>query len=222
MSFHEGSTLLGTSSLDSSATAVLSVSTLIVGSHTITATYNGDTNFPPSTSNPATLTVTQRTGGGEGGASLTVTANDASRTTTEANPPFSHTVAGELVNGDTYATAVTGTPTYSTTAGTAAGTFAITVSGTDEPERYVLAFRPRHSDGGAVLVDDDAGNLSELVAVWRSGDPDGDGHPRRNGYGELLRWSDLSGPGHGNRQCCGPDYDDIECGHAYDPTARSL
>ena len=52
VSFHEGTTLLGTSSLNGSATAVLSVSTLIVGTHTITATYNGDGNFPRSTSNP--------------------------------------------------------------------------------------------------------------------------------------------------------------------------
>ncbi len=140
VSFHEGTTLLGTSSLDSSATAVLSVSTLSAGTHTITATYNGDVSFPASTSNPVTLTVTQRTGAG-GGASLTVTVNDASRTTTQANPPFSHTVAGELVNGDTYATAVTGTPTYSTTAGTTAGTFAITVSGLTS-QNYVLAFVP--------------------------------------------------------------------------------
>ena len=66
VSFHEGTTLLGTSSLDSSATAVLPVSTLNTGTHTITATYNGDLNFPPSTSNPATLTVTQRTGAGGG------------------------------------------------------------------------------------------------------------------------------------------------------------
>ena len=64
--FHEGTTLLGTSSLDGSTTAVLPVSTLNVGTHAITATYNGDVNFPPSTSNSATLTVTQRTGvGGE-------------------------------------------------------------------------------------------------------------------------------------------------------------
>ena len=140
VSFHEGTTLLGTSSLDGSTTAVFSVSTLNVGTHTITATYNGDVNFPASTSNPATLTVTQRTGAG-GVAALTVTVNDATRTTTEANPPFSHTVAGELVNGDTYATAVTGTPTYSTTAGTTAGTFAITVSGLTS-QNYVLAFVP--------------------------------------------------------------------------------
>ncbi len=140
VSFHEGTTLLGTASLDNSATAVFSVSTLSAGTHTITATYNGDVSFPASTSNPVTLTVTQRTGAG-GGASLTVTVNDATRTTTEANPPFSHTVAGDLVNGDTPATAVTGTPTYSTTAGTTAGTFAITVSGLTS-QNYVLAFVP--------------------------------------------------------------------------------
>ena len=140
VSFHEGTTLLGTSSLDSSATAVLPVSTLSAGTHTITATYNGDVNFPASASNPVTLTVTQRTGAG-GGAALTVTVNDASRTTTEDNPPFSHTVAGDLVNGDTYATAVTGTPTYSTAAGTTAGTFAITVSGLTS-QNYMLAFVP--------------------------------------------------------------------------------
>ena len=141
VSFHEGTTLLGTASLDGSATAVLSVSTLNAGTHTITATYNGDVNFPPSTSNPVTLTVTQRTGAG-GGAALTVTVNDASRTTTEANPPFSHTVAGELVNGDTYATAVTGTPTYSTTAGTTAGTFADHGIGAFEREIMCLRLFP--------------------------------------------------------------------------------
>ena len=180
VSFHEGATLLGTSSLDGSTTAVFSVSTLNVGTHTITATYNGDVNFPASTSNPVTLTVTQRTGPG-GGAALTVTVNDATRTTTEANPPFSHTVAGELVNGDTYATAVTGTPTYSTAAGTTAGTFAITVSGLTSA-KLCACVRSRHFDGGAVLVDDDAGSLSERVAVRRSGDPDGDGDFRRDGH----------------------------------------
>ena len=193
---------------------MLSVSTLNAGAHTITATYNGDLNFPASTSNPVTLTVTQRTGAG-GGAALTVTVNDASRTTTEENPPFSHTVAGDLVNGDTNATAVTGTPTYSTTAGTTAGTFAITVSGLTS-QNYVLAFVPGTLTVVAVLVDDDTGGLSELVAVRRSGNPDGDGHTRRDGYGELLRWFGISRSGHGNRRRCNVDYDDIECRHPYD------
>ena len=140
VSFYEGTTLLGTASLNSSTTAVLPVSTLNVGMHTITATYNGDVSFPANASNPVALTVTQRTGPG-GGASLTVTVNDASRTTTQDNPPFSHTVAGELVNGDTYDTAVTGNSTYSTTAGTTAGIFAITVTGLSSAN-YVLAFVP--------------------------------------------------------------------------------
>ena len=140
VSFYDGTTLLGTSSLDGSATAVLQVSTLNAGTHPLTATYNGDVNFAASTSPPVTLTVTQLTRPG-GGASLIVRVNDASRTTAEANPPFSHTIAGTLVNGDTYATAVTGTPTYSTAAGTTAGTFAITVTGLSSAN-YVLAFVP--------------------------------------------------------------------------------
>jgi YVTN family beta-propeller protein len=140
VSFYEGTTLLGTASLNSSVSAVFPVSTLHAGTHTISATYNGDVSFPASSSNPVTLMVTQRTSAG-GGAALIVTVNDASRTTTQDNPPFSHTVAGELVNGDTYATAVTGTPTYSTTAGTTAGTFEITVSGLTSQD-YVLAFVP--------------------------------------------------------------------------------
>jgi hypothetical protein len=140
VSFYDGTTLLGTASLNGSATAVLSVSTLNVGTHMITAKYNGDVNFPASTSNAATLTVTQRTAAG-GGPALTVTVNDASRTTTQANPVFSYTVAGTLVNGDTYAGAVTGTPSYSTAAKTTPGTFAIMVTGLSSAN-YLIAFVP--------------------------------------------------------------------------------
>jgi hypothetical protein len=48
--------------------------------------------------------------------------------TTQSNPPFTYSAAGQLVNGDTYAIAIGGTPNYSTAAGTSAGTFSITVS----------------------------------------------------------------------------------------------
>ncbi len=64
VSFYEGSTLLGTASLDSATQAELPISTLPAGIHTITATFNGGPNLLPSTSSPATLTVTQRTGAG--------------------------------------------------------------------------------------------------------------------------------------------------------------
>jgi YVTN family beta-propeller protein len=128
VSFYAGTTLLGTSSLDGTGTAVFPESTLGVGTYSITAHYNGDLNLAANTSNAVQLTVTQRTGP-SGGAALTVTVNDASRTTTETNPPFSYTVAGTLVNGDTYATAVTGTPAYTSNTGSTAGTFPITVTG---------------------------------------------------------------------------------------------
>ena len=138
VSFYEGTTLLGTASLNNSATAVLQVSALNAATHTIMATYNGNWTFlkheqPGDTDGDATY--------GRWGRMVNRHVDDSSRTTTQNNPPFSHTIAGELVNGDTYATAVTGTPIYSTTAGTTAGTFAITVSGLTS-QNYVLAFVP--------------------------------------------------------------------------------
>ena len=50
VTFFDGSTNLGVSNLNASAQATLSTSTLTVGTHSITATYNGDTNFASSTS----------------------------------------------------------------------------------------------------------------------------------------------------------------------------
>ena len=50
VTFFNGSTALDASSLNSSGVATFSVSTLTVSTHSITATYNGDTNFTPSTS----------------------------------------------------------------------------------------------------------------------------------------------------------------------------
>ncbi len=50
VTFFDGSTNLGTSNLNTSAQATLTTSTLTVGTHSITATYNGDSNFASSTS----------------------------------------------------------------------------------------------------------------------------------------------------------------------------
>ena len=140
VSFFEGSTLLGTASLDSTATAVLPISTLNAGVHSITAKYNGDPGVPASTSNTVQLTVTQRTAPG-GGAAITITVNDAGRTTTQSNPPFTYSEAGQLVNGDTYATAISGTPSYATAAGSTPGTYSITVAGLTSAN-YSIAFVP--------------------------------------------------------------------------------
>jgi hypothetical protein len=140
VSFYEGTTLLGTASLDNTGTAVLPISTLNAGVHTIVAQYNGDPIVPPSTSNTAQLTVTQRTAPG-GGPAITVTVNDATRTTTQSNPPFTYSPSGQLFNGDTYATAIGGTPTYSTAAGSTPGTYSVTVSGLTSAN-YTIAFVP--------------------------------------------------------------------------------
>lgn len=58
VTFLDGSTVLGTVTLDASGVATLSLSTLAAGSHTITAVYGGDANFAGSTSAPITETVT--------------------------------------------------------------------------------------------------------------------------------------------------------------------
>ncbi len=50
VSFLDGTTNIGSSPLNGSGVATLSTSTLALGTHHITATYNGDTNFSPSTS----------------------------------------------------------------------------------------------------------------------------------------------------------------------------
>src|SRR5439155_20093 len=51
VSFLEGATLLGTGTLDNLGSTSFTTSSLGVGPHTITATYNGDGNFNPSSAN---------------------------------------------------------------------------------------------------------------------------------------------------------------------------
>jgi autotransporter-associated beta strand protein len=57
VSLLDGTELLGTGTLDDSGAATFAVSTLTVGSHSITAFYQGDATFSPSTSLPITQTV---------------------------------------------------------------------------------------------------------------------------------------------------------------------
>jgi hypothetical protein len=57
VSFFDGTTNLGVSTLNGSGVATLSISTLAVGTHTVTAAYSGDTNFEPSTSPPLSQVV---------------------------------------------------------------------------------------------------------------------------------------------------------------------
>ena len=57
VSFYDSTTLLGTATLNSSGVATFT-DTLSAGTHTVTATYTGDTNFNHSTSAGVTVTIT--------------------------------------------------------------------------------------------------------------------------------------------------------------------
>lgn len=56
--FYDGATLLGTGTV-SNGSASFSTSSLIVGTHTITAVYSGDTNYQTATSSSLKETVTK-------------------------------------------------------------------------------------------------------------------------------------------------------------------
>jgi hypothetical protein len=55
--FYDGGVPLGTSSLKSDGSGTFSTASLAVGSHMITATFNANATFGPSTSSPVTITV---------------------------------------------------------------------------------------------------------------------------------------------------------------------
>jgi hypothetical protein len=57
VTFKDGTTTLGTSTLDGAGHATFTTSTLAVASHSITAAYNGNSTFNPSTSSVLTQTV---------------------------------------------------------------------------------------------------------------------------------------------------------------------
>lgn len=59
VSFFDGVTLLGTGTLDVSGQATFTTSALVVGSHSVTASYGADASFAASTSSPVTQVVDQ-------------------------------------------------------------------------------------------------------------------------------------------------------------------
>jgi hypothetical protein len=62
VTFFDGATSLGSSALNGSGVATLAVTTLTAGSHAITATYNGDTNYAASTSGVVTQSIIRTSG----------------------------------------------------------------------------------------------------------------------------------------------------------------
>jgi VCBS repeat-containing protein len=134
VTFLDGATSIGTGTLDSSARAALSISSLAVGPHSITAVYSGDGNFSGSTS--ATLSSTVNP------APLTVKANSGSRQYGQADPALNNVTYSGFVNGDTFAVlSGTLTCTSSDAPSSPVGTYAINCSGLSSPN-YLITYVP--------------------------------------------------------------------------------
>jgi len=89
----DGTTTLGSVTLNGSGTAMYTTATLSVGSHSITAVYGGDTNFTGSTSNVVSQVVNAAKA-----ASTTTVTSSASPSTAGQSVTFTATVAGPSGN----------------------------------------------------------------------------------------------------------------------------
>ena len=131
VNFMDGSSVLGTATVDGSGRATLTTSLLAAGSHTITAVYAGATGFNGSVSEGVTQTVTP--------APLTITAINTTRTYGATTPALGANCTG-FVNGEWWAN-LSSPLTISTTATVASpiGSYPITVSGATSPN-YSITF----------------------------------------------------------------------------------
>ncbi|HEY1216349.1 MAG TPA: Ig-like domain repeat protein, partial [Bryobacteraceae bacterium] len=87
VTFYDGSIVLGTATVPANGVAQFPTTSLTVGSHTLTATYSGSTNYATSTSNIAAVTVRQAT-------TSTVIATSGSPAIAGSTVTFSITVTG--------------------------------------------------------------------------------------------------------------------------------
>ena len=148
----------------SGTTATFLTSTLVVGTHPIIAVYSGDTDYNGAASSMLMQVVNKAT--------LTVTANDASRPYGVPNPAFTSTTTG-FVNGDTQGSVTTGTPslTTSATAASPAGTYSIVATqGTlAANNNYSFAFVNGIADSGAGGGVTTTLSVSPTTVMWRGG-----------------------------------------------------
>jgi hypothetical protein len=87
VTFYDGATSLGTGTLDGTGVATLTTSALVVGTHSITVQYGGDSNFSPVTSAAITQTVVS--------VSATINVTSTANPSTYGNSvTFNITVAG--------------------------------------------------------------------------------------------------------------------------------
>ena len=102
VTFKDGTTTLGTGALVSGQASFTTNGLPAAGSpHSITAVYNGDINFSPSTSAPLSVTVSQ--------IAVQVTADAKSKVYGQTDPALTYqlTSGGPLADGDTFSGALT-------------------------------------------------------------------------------------------------------------------
>lgn len=126
-----GSDALGSANVSSTATTTSSVGDYSLTPSGVSFTSGSASNYNISYAN-GTLTITPRT--------LTVTANNASKHTGQANPTFTASYNG-LANGDSPAS-LTGNLTFGTAATTTSGsgTYAIILTGTLTSPNYTIGY----------------------------------------------------------------------------------
>jgi YVTN family beta-propeller protein len=94
VTFYDGATNIGTGTTNSTGQATLATSTLSVGSHSVTATFAGDSSFVTSTSSALSQTVTQIT-------TTTTLTSSASILNPGQSVTFTATVSPTPTTGDT-------------------------------------------------------------------------------------------------------------------------
>jgi len=133
------------------------------------AANNGNYVFVQNASNATALTINPAT--------LAYLADPASRLYGDPNPALTGTVTG-FKNGETSATATTGTLAFTTPANAVslAGTYAINGSGLAALNgNYLLVQDPSNATALTVLANPNAAPLPNLLQVLKEGDLDGDG-----------------------------------------------
>jgi|GEM_PF-6501179 len=129
VTFMDGTTTLGTASLNGSGVATFSTTALSAGTHTITATYN-PTGFFAGSSGSVSQVVNK--------AALTVTANNQSSVYGSPLPALTYSYSG-LVNGDT-SSVFSGSLSTTATSTSSVGNYSITQGNLSAGSNYIISF----------------------------------------------------------------------------------
>ena len=136
--------------------AMLTTSTLNVGSYSITASYLGTTNFLANTSPAYTLVVTP--------ASVNVTALNQTKVYGGPLPVLTYAVSG-LVNGDTVASVFTGAVATTATSASSVGMYPITQGSLVSNTNYVVTFTNASLTVTTAMLNVTANNLTKTYGA---------------------------------------------------------